>query len=1231
MLEKYNINYCTELSTSNTRSNIKDANIPLKPPMHNSNTDCVAQTGVIGTNVQIVKADTTFSTFSTENLQVSGGVNDHGASTLKPVDSSLTILYWNGGGCMLSRLSVNPELKLLLSTQPDIFVYAENLVFSQPGSTLKQILRDYDCYHLNAVKKTCRRGISVFYLKKHRFVLSKDLVSKQYDILWVKLENLEQKMVLCFFYAPCENRAESDRTCFYDELREGYKKYSNKINIFLLGDSNARLGSFSNDKSISGKYVSNNNKANFLGFLDYTGLIYLNAIYAKGQPTYEIINRKKSIIDVALTNNLNMVQDFRILPNILGVNPQTGHKVLELSIRFVKQRERGTDTEQIGCTKFRYCNNNSLFKIRDWVADRIAELIELRPKDKSIYQYCVLKRIYEFAKTKFLGYVKEKRRGCLSSQKVKKLQLLVTYLTSQYKSESTDMNLMKLRSAHNALLEVWKIENQKNFSKWLAKLNKLNYQRATRSFFSELKNRNRNPEIFGPIENSAGEISRSLVECLKNWSDFYTVLYKGTDTCTLLDFTTFPHVKKIDQTQLNELNKDIGPEEVVLATYTFKNYSSPGADMILNRDFTCLFVPDEDDHIRFDTLNYIHKLFCNFWEKETVPDSFKQSIIRPFLKPGKNPCKRGNYRPISLLNVPMKLYEQIIKYRLLAYLEDSCYFSKAQAAYRKNRSTSDHLLVIQELFFYYRYTKIGPRGAIGKQPLYLAFMDIKKAFDSVPRERMFRKIELVGIRGKLLNVLRDIYTKNRARVRIGNSFSAYFEINSGVMQGSKLGPILFIFYIDDLLRELNDSKLGAVMGNLVISTLGFADDIVLITDCPKKMQKLLDICCNWCTKNGMTFNIDKCKIMVLNKAVKGVEFKLGKKGLEIVKIYKYLGILLSTTRLTSLYTQHFARLIEKVEKRINCVRHFGFDSDGLRPATCLSMYKVLVRPILEYASQVLSYTHQYFTAPSRPRRIFEPSDFLLKLEQMQNRILKLIIPCPKATPCRLLRLLTGTMSVTAHIDILKLRYFWKLTHSVENNFALDIYKYRRSHFLESNIGYVHEIFNLCCEYNMMWIWHGTISSKLNPLSQIKRHIEQCHLKKDLETSYRSNCVYATIGLSGNEYGKKYKSDKFLRRFGFFESAEHRRFFLYSLLDTCAYPRSCPQCGTETNDTLTHALTECPKASKLRIVLTLKLLLFNANREVSPTKLGCKKTLYKLAMVNRLFRKTLCEFLVAFWY
>ena len=60
-------------------------------------------------------------------------------------------------------------------------------------------------------------------------------------------------MIFCFFYAPCENKSASERLRFYDELREGYKKYSKKLDIFLLGDSNARLGTFSQDKSINGQ------------------------------------------------------------------------------------------------------------------------------------------------------------------------------------------------------------------------------------------------------------------------------------------------------------------------------------------------------------------------------------------------------------------------------------------------------------------------------------------------------------------------------------------------------------------------------------------------------------------------------------------------------------------------------------------------------------------------------------------------------------------------------------------------------------------------------------------------------------------------------------------------------------------------------------------------------------------------------------------------------------------
>ena len=146
--------------------------------------------------------------------------------------------------------------------------------------------------------------------------MAKVKVSKKYDILWIKMENVHDKCVYCFFYAPGENRQQLEREGFYDELREGYKHFSKKFRVFFLGDSNARLGSYSQDKSIHGQYVSNINKTNFLGFLDYSGLVYLNGIYARGHPTYEIANQKRSIIDVGLTNHISSVRNFKVLPRV---------------------------------------------------------------------------------------------------------------------------------------------------------------------------------------------------------------------------------------------------------------------------------------------------------------------------------------------------------------------------------------------------------------------------------------------------------------------------------------------------------------------------------------------------------------------------------------------------------------------------------------------------------------------------------------------------------------------------------------------------------------------------------------------------------------------------------------------------------------------------------------------------------------------------------------------------
>ena len=153
-------------------------------------------------------------------------------------------------------------------------------------------------------------------------------------------------------------------------------------------------------------------------------------------------------------------------------------------------------------------------------------------------------------------------------------------------------------------------------------------------------------------------------------------------------------------------------------------------------------------------------------------------------------------------------------------------------------------------------------------------MDLKKAFGRVPRQLLFYKLYKCGVRGKMFRVIKDIYTKNKARVLIGKNLSPEFEIQSGVLQGSKLGPVLFLIFINDLLDKLNESNYGVKIEDLKISSLGFADDIVLTCDSPSKLQSLINICSEWAAQNCMEFQTTKCKVMVLTHSSTNLSFTL---------------------------------------------------------------------------------------------------------------------------------------------------------------------------------------------------------------------------------------------------------------------------------------------------------------------------------------------------------------------
>jgi hypothetical protein len=173
---------------------------------------------------------------------------------------------------------------------------------------------------------------------------------------------------------------------------------------------------------------------------------------------------------------------------------------------------------------------------------------------------------------------------------------------------------------------------------------------------------------------------------------------------------------------------------------------------------------------------------------------------------------------------------------------------------------------------------------------------MQKAFDWVDRDLLFYKLLQNNIDGRMYYAIKALYSNPVARIRLNNAYTDWFDTSSGVKQGDTLSPTLFGIYINDLVAEVNRHNLGIKLGNIKVSILLFADDIVLIAENEEKLQKMLDIVHKWCSKWRLAVHKDKTKVMHFRKvrqARSWYVFKYGNIDLEVVNKYKYLIIVLN--------------------------------------------------------------------------------------------------------------------------------------------------------------------------------------------------------------------------------------------------------------------------------------------------------------------------------------------------
>ena len=380
------------------------------------------------------------------------------------------------------------------------------------------------------------------------------------------------------------------------------------------------------------------------------------------------------------------------------------------------------------------------------------------------------------------------------------------------------------------------------------------------------------------------------------------------------------------------LNNDITYEEVLKAVTGAKRGKATGPDDV-PVEVLC----------NSTVIGFLSVLFDICFKKSLVPGDWAKGVISPIPKSTTKPMDPLTYRGITVTSCVYMVFCSV----LLAHLTLWCNINEVivdeQNGFRDGRSTTDHLFTV---------TSVLETRKLRRQSTYAAFIDFKQAYDRIPRSLLFKKLELIGIGGNFLEIIKTIYQDTKCCVRINGHHSDWFNVSCGLKQGCLLLRLLFSLYVNNLAQDINDVGIGVTIADMKLSILLYADDIILLAETESDLQSMLDSLTQWCLKWGLVINTAKSNVIHfrgISVPISKYSFRCGDQYLNYVSQYKYLGFIL---------TEHldFNVSVESVAKV--CNRALGsliskFKKNGGFPYVTFSkLYDTLVWPIMDYSSAI---------------------------------------------------------------------------------------------------------------------------------------------------------------------------------------------------------------------------------------------------------------------------------------
>ena len=310
---------------------------------------------------------------------------------------------------------------------------------------------------------------------------------------------------------------------------------------------------------------------------------------------------------------------------------------------------------------------------------------------------------------------------------------------------------------------------------------------------------------------------------------------------------------------------------------------SPGPDGILT-EYLKIF----GDIAEPILLKLIRLMFAN----HIYPTKWTLNFLKPIYKKG-NADDTHNFRGLAIASALAKLYSLIMLKRLTKYIKVNKYISPNQIGFMEGFRTSDHIFLLQTII-----EKVVKKN---RKRLFCAFVDFKKAYDTVDRKILLQQLQSIGINGVFYKNIAAMYMKTEYSIKLQKGYLDPINSNLGLKQGCPLSPILFNVYIDDLKNIFDDSCEPIDLQGNQINHFLYADDLVLLSTSGSGLQNCLTRLQNFSKAKHLTINTEKTKTMIFNYSGKLLkqDFFIDNKRLELVHTFCYLGFDVKTSGVVS--------------------------------------------------------------------------------------------------------------------------------------------------------------------------------------------------------------------------------------------------------------------------------------------------------------------------------------------